>query len=345
MPERRITIRDIAREAGVHFTTVARALRDHPRINPDTCERIKEIATRLGYRPDPMMSALTAYRTRLSPPAYHGNIAWVVNHAKRDEWASHEIFRFYYEGAATRAEELGYKLEAFWLHEQDMTIARASKVLQARNIRGLLFCPQAHPGVRIDFDWRQFSAVTFGYSLESPELHRVASHTSHAMVSTIENLHARGYRKLGLVLSSASDERIFNLWSGTFLTHQLHWPHAEKVPILLPEKITEKVFIRWFEKYRPDVVIAPDPRVPEWLTGLGYRIPDDVGFATPSRVSHSIDFSGYDENSHPLGAAAMDLLASMLQHNETGIPETPYYLLVKGRWHEGRTLKTSLVPR
>jgi len=338
MTERRITIRDIADAAGVHFTTVARALRDHPRISADTCRKIKSIAEQLGYRPDPMMSALTAYRTRLMSPTYHGNIAWVINHENRDEWASHEIFRLYYEGAAERAEELGYKLEEFWLRQPGMTSTRANNILVTRNIRGLLLCPQPDPTGRINLDWRQFSAVTFGYSLESPVLHRVASHTSDAMVATLEHVLARGYNRPGLVLSSASDERIFGLWSGTFLTRQLHWTRNQKVPILLPQVITEENFSQWLNKHRPDVVIATDQRVPGWILSLGYRIPQDIGFVTPSRVSHPMDLTGYDENSRPSGVAAMDLLYGMLQRNETGVPEIPYYLLVKGCWHEGVTL-------
>jgi LacI family transcriptional regulator len=339
MPDRRITIRDVAREAGVHFTTVARALRDHPRLSAATRKRIKAIAIRLGYRPDPMMSALTAYRTRMKPPVYHGNIAWIINHTGRREWITHEIYTLYFEGAARRAEELGYKLEEFWLHDEGMTPERATKILVARNIRGLLLCPQPRVGTVVQLDWRQFSAVTLGYSLGSPALHRVATHTSDAMAFTIEQVRARGYRRPGLVLSSSSDGRIFNLWSGMFLTHQRRWPPGERVPVFLPETVTEKTFARWFEKYRPDVIVSQDLRIPGWLAARGCRIPADVGFVTPSLVSHPRDLSGYDENSRPIGAAAMDLLAGMLQRNETGLPGIPYYLLVKGRWHEGRTLR------
>jgi DNA-binding LacI/PurR family transcriptional regulator len=49
---RRITIHDVAREARVSVTTVSHALNDKGYVDPKTRERVKEVATALGYRPD-----------------------------------------------------------------------------------------------------------------------------------------------------------------------------------------------------------------------------------------------------------------------------------------------------
>ena len=46
----------------MHVTTVSLALRNHPRLPQDTRERIQKMAERLGYRPDPFLQALVAYR-------------------------------------------------------------------------------------------------------------------------------------------------------------------------------------------------------------------------------------------------------------------------------------------
>lgn len=47
-----VTIKDIAKLAGVSHTTVSRALNDSPLINPETKERIKAIAGSLEYTPN-----------------------------------------------------------------------------------------------------------------------------------------------------------------------------------------------------------------------------------------------------------------------------------------------------
>ena len=62
MPKR-ITLRDIAEVAGVHFTTVGLALRNDPRVLPDTAAHIRAVARKLGYTHDAMLSALSAYVT------------------------------------------------------------------------------------------------------------------------------------------------------------------------------------------------------------------------------------------------------------------------------------------
>lgn len=57
------TLSDIAREAGVSEMTVSRAINDHPKISPETRERILKIARRLNYKPNRHARAL---RTNLS---------------------------------------------------------------------------------------------------------------------------------------------------------------------------------------------------------------------------------------------------------------------------------------
>ncbi len=58
-----ITIKDIARAAGVSHTTVSRALRGDTRITADTTERVAELAAKLGYVPNLIAQSLIAQRT------------------------------------------------------------------------------------------------------------------------------------------------------------------------------------------------------------------------------------------------------------------------------------------
>ncbi|MGD9955764.1 MAG: LacI family DNA-binding transcriptional regulator [Candidatus Nanopelagicales bacterium] len=44
-----MTIRDIAREAGVSTATVSRALRGLPNVDPVTREKVRQVAERLDY--------------------------------------------------------------------------------------------------------------------------------------------------------------------------------------------------------------------------------------------------------------------------------------------------------
>ena len=59
----RVTIKDIARMAGVSVTTVSRALNDAPEISGETRERIMEICRREGYRTNLLARSLISNRT------------------------------------------------------------------------------------------------------------------------------------------------------------------------------------------------------------------------------------------------------------------------------------------
>jgi DNA-binding LacI/PurR family transcriptional regulator len=58
-----VTIKDIARSAGVSHTTVSRALRGHSAISPGTVSRIQQIADDLGYVPNTVARGLKTKRS------------------------------------------------------------------------------------------------------------------------------------------------------------------------------------------------------------------------------------------------------------------------------------------
>src|SRR5262245_14520312 len=59
----KITINDIAKEAGVSKTAVSFAFNDPDQLAPATVRHIREIADRLGYTPDPIARSMTTKRT------------------------------------------------------------------------------------------------------------------------------------------------------------------------------------------------------------------------------------------------------------------------------------------
>lgn len=48
--------------------------------------------------------------------------------------------------------------------------------------------------------------------------------------------------------------------------------------------------------------------------------------------------AGMDQNSHEIGLAAIQLLISLINHNECGIPGICRKVLVEGQWVNGSTL-------
>ena len=59
-----ISIKDIARRAGVSHSTVSRALADSPLVNIETKARIQELSREMGYTPSAIARAMSTRRTR-----------------------------------------------------------------------------------------------------------------------------------------------------------------------------------------------------------------------------------------------------------------------------------------
>ena len=57
------SIKDVARLAGVSHSTVSRALRNSPRVNAETIEKIRRIAAESGYRASAVGRSLATRRT------------------------------------------------------------------------------------------------------------------------------------------------------------------------------------------------------------------------------------------------------------------------------------------
>lgn len=62
--KRRPTIYDVARTAGVATSTVSRAFSNPDRVNEATRTQIMQVATRIGYRPNPLARSLPSGRSR-----------------------------------------------------------------------------------------------------------------------------------------------------------------------------------------------------------------------------------------------------------------------------------------
>ena len=337
--KRRTTIRDIADRAGYHFTTVSLALRNHPSIPPSTRKKIKKAARELNYRPDPMLSSLMAYRRSIRPAAYQSTIAWVTNHDTRSGWSEKEMMVNFFDGARARATALGYKLEEFWIREPGLTPKRAVDILKARNIAGLLLAPQQKPNTVINLDWKNYSAVTIGYTLSKPVLHLAVNHQSHGIIRVMKEMHRRGYRRCELVLSKRNDERADHNWRAGHWIEQQKYPKSDRVPLLAIDDWNEKAFMKWFDRYRPDAIITIFPKNIECLEKQGLKIPENIGVAFYSLSGKNKVFSGMRENAAVVGGAALDYLVNMMQRNERGLPKIPQRLLIEGTWQEGKTVR------
>jgi DNA-binding LacI/PurR family transcriptional regulator len=345
MTTTRATQRDIAQKAGVGHTTVSLALRGHPKIPAETRRRILGIAEELGYAPDPMLSALAMYRSGRRAKVFQGKLAWLVNVVEDFDWKKGPYYVGYCAGASRRASYYGYELEEFYLDRAQMSASRLATILRARNVNGLLLCPQGRPEMELEFTWQDFSAVTFGYSLGKPLLHTVASahflNTKHVM----REMAARGYRRPGLVINRQLDQRCgSNVHAGYLIEQELH-PDFARVPPFLdydairhdPPALARKL-ADYIRTHRLDAIVTANYQLLDVLKLAGISAPGDISVAGLSLPAAKGRMSGVVEDSERIGEAGVDILVGMIQRGERGVPPIPIRTHLEGSWHEAETL-------
>ena len=335
----RPTLRDIAEAAGCHYSTVSLALHNHPRIPDETKIRIRETAERLGYRPDAALAALCAYRTMRREVHDQAVIAWLTNYRTAAQWKASACNCDYFEGASSRANERGYRLETFWLRAPGMTPQRMSKILWTRGIQGVLLPPQEQR-TTLNLAWENLSAVTFGYTLLHPRLHLVSNHEYRTMGALFSELVRRQYKRIGLVDLRDHDERVDHNWLAAYLVEQRGLPKMNRLPPLLLPGWDSEEFLAWTRHHKPDVVVTKLPEVLTTLRSANFIVPDEIGVAFHSLDEKSPGLSGMKKNSFQIGVMAVDLLVDMLHRGERGLPARPSLLMVEGSWSEGTTLRS-----
>jgi len=347
----RITQRDVAREAGVSHATVSLALSGHAGIPEQTAARIKSIAKRLGYAPDPMLSALSAYRKNQKQAAYKANLGWINSRKDPIGRNGQGDFGLYFLGAQERALEAGYQLEEICLVDYDYDVKRISKSLRSRGITGLLVGPVGDTCSEIHLDWQQFSAVRFGYSMRWPLLHTVTNSQFRTARTAVDHLTRLGYRRIGFAALPDADPRtvgnfIGGYWVGLQMAGVVH-----TIPLfaeIVKNGASLERLRQWIAKHRLDCIIYSQWNFAIIVTeSLGISVPESMGIASITNGPDEQYASGIHQNARKIGAAGVDQLIALLHRNEKGIPETPIHTLVEGVWQEGKTVRdvTSKPPR
>lgn len=327
--------------------TVTYALKDHPGLPAATRERIKEIARKMGYVPDPLFATLAQYRTR-RPAAYHGTLAWLAWDSATDnssQWRDSPHYVDYFQGASERAPLHGYKVEEHRFDVAHISPRRVADIFRSRGISGILLCPPFASDAAIrNFPWKDFSCVGFGYALRDPALHTVASAHFQNARAALRKLRERGFDRIGLVISRATDIRCNRFVSSAFLVDQLSEAGELRAPVpplchdfnLFLHSSSYDAYLGGIASYakahRLDAILTADYQ----LDGLSGLPPDleVVGLSLPSPASH---MAGIVEDSRRMGAVAVDQLVAMIQRGERGIPHTPLRIHVEGVWHDRKS--------
>jgi LacI family transcriptional regulator len=342
-----VNLRQLARHARLSPSAVSLALRGSPKVAEATRARVRELALLHNYHPDARIVEMMTHLRK--PPATRQQACFAVIsfYETPHPWEASRHLSLVYAGMTARAAELGYRLEPLWLRAPGMTYPRFLSVLDARGIQGLISF--GSPDIEQDFpaSLDHYAVVTLGLSIRTP-LHRVTSHAYNDTVGALNEVHSRGYRRVGLVLGRYEDERGAHAHVSAYLgwcEHVLGAGHA--LPVLRMDGVEERPLMDWLARQRPDVIVFVHrydqlPAFQSLLRRQGVHAPRDVGVAVLSHIVEDTEFSGMQQNQRLMGGWVVELLAARIVNRDFGIPAHPRTEMVEGHWIEGSTLRPRL---
>ncbi len=341
-----VTMKTIAEHAGVTQATVSMSLANNPRIPAATRERIHAIARRLGYSPNPYISALMRVRRQGKELKDRPVLALVCAQRTADGWRNHPAptIRQMREGAVDRAADRGFRAQEFWLRRDNMSDDRFSDMLHARGIEGLLLSPVAEGDRTPMLRWNYFCAVGLSVPLPNLTLTTVCNDHYFSSLQAARECYARGYRRIGLVLRHFHQHRFQGRWeAGVLMAGQMLPGLQITAPLYISGPSDDSELKRWLKAERPDVIVSPSagtlPDMIGTLRKLGLRVPEDIGFAVLACPELGHALSGVHQNGRLIGALAIDTLISLIERHEHGLPAQATTVMVEGQWNEGKTLR------
>ncbi len=345
--KKRVILADIAKRAGVHPTTVSMALRNHRNLPKHTIERIRKIADDMGYRPDPALTALNAYRHQKHGATWIGTLAYITNWNAEYAWRNFSAHRRFFEGAKAQADALGYNLEHFWLGDPKYSQERINKILLSRGIRGLLFAswlPQND--CELYFDWEQFCCIKIDYFPSNAPMNIVSNDQQSIILTAFQKLWDKGYRRIGLVMPKGWDVLVMHAWTIGYLAAQQRNPSHPALPILCYEtekeigapdqdiQIESHRLKRWIDANEPDAILSFKPYIETAFRELEITPCQDIGYADLCREPEDAHTSGVINACEQVGKAAVEALVGQINRNETGCAAIHCKTFVEGLWQE-----------
>lgn len=338
MGRKRITMKDVAAEAGVHQTSVSLALRNHPSLPPETRRRIQDVAERMGYRPDPMLSNLATYRRSCRAPVNEPTIAYIMDLEGPEALEKSPPRKLFLRSARERAAELGYRLEAFYYAPGFYQSHSLERMLRTRNIEGLILGAFWDRRTDLDLSWDHFSVVKIEMLPFNLRFDVIENNQMHATRLAMEKMLELGYRRVGMAVGEHDEIHTRNLFSAGYFVGQMQFPEEDRVPILVFEgkDLTkdEKTVTDWILRERVEVIVSNWPELVPIIARASARVGYEIRLVHLDLDHEDQHSAGVRQNHEEVGRNAVEALAGQMRIYKRGMVEHPTVHLIDAEWQD-----------
>jgi len=337
-----VTLSDIANELHLSVSTVSYALRGTGSVSAKTRERVRAVAERMGYRPDPLISA-TAARRFARRPTDHSLVAFLQN---KPGGGRSIVFQQLEQASAA----YGLQLTEHLVPDPDRQLAPLLRQLYQRGYSGLILGRTLEHGQLDDEAWSRFSVLRLAAYSDVSRFHRIAQSDPLNLRRLIEKAREKGYRRPGLVIhaqyASYSHDDLLRVGLVRFEGSALgvYGPpglneKALPCPLVLDNETGrhwENIIPDWVKSHAPDCVLATHTGVYPDLKEMAYP----GGFAAEilTGIEQYRAFSGFGPELGSLNREILQRMDSLIRHRETGVPRFSVAQVVPSEWQDGGTL-------
>ena len=334
-----ISVRELAKIAGVSPSTVSLALNDSTKLPEATKSRIKQIAKKHGFIKNTRLAGILKATVSTRYDNKGEVIAWIETRNKRADWDKNSPS---FIAMSERAAEYGYKAEPFWFFEEGMSPQRSNQILKSRGITGLLiksppYALRQNGRLTLPIEWESFCTVEVDDTITEPRLNRVRHNHLGGIWMTLRELEQMGYRRIGFCVLKNIELATHHRWTaGYFYWGKLRGLNIEP---LICERYNPEEIARWIQYYQLDVVISPGIEVLTALESIGMSIPREVGYASLDVQGEAMsNIAGINQQRYLQHSMAVDLLVTLLHRGAKGVPNAPICWLANSKWQTGKTL-------
>jgi len=333
-----ITLRDIAKSAGVSLATVSRALRDDPTTAAKTREHVQKIAKDLGYRPDPALQVLIERRWRGRRSDEGFNLAFIYDGRGFYSKIMSEMTRRFKESARN----LGYTLIPIDLRE----FANVQKLihrLESQGVAGVVFALLPSVPYEISAVCERFAAVSVNVSSIQPDCPLIMHDEFRTLEQIWKRLEKLGYERVGVIFEEHPESFSMDQRLGAVYCRQRYVkPARNRLPILFfnKDKPDKQLIEEWIRKHEPDVVLGDTHHEYDLFKSMGFNIPEDFAFASVNMWDkYKIgQIAGYFRDNVVLFERGLHLLNLMIRSGATGVAQRQLVEMVFGDWNDGESL-------
>ncbi|SHI65707.1 transcriptional regulator, LacI family [Clostridium cavendishii DSM 21758] len=309
-----VTIREVAKEAGVSPSTVSRVIANNPKISDETKERVLEVIKRLDYHPNAIARSLAKSFT---------STIGIVLPREAEDLFKNPFFVQAMTGINVYAQKKGYYIMYSFTKTEEEEVELINRFISSNIVDGviLLIARSKDKCIKL-LKEKEFPFTVVGRPDETEGVLWVDNDNFQAAYNATNYLFARGYNNLAFIGGTGEWNVSKDRLNGYIQAHTINGMTIDDNMIVQMEDFKEKygyeAINKILEYKKPDAVLATDDLLAFGvLKALQDNNTDDIkvlGFNNTPLAEYQVPpLTSIDINAEKLGYYAAKLLIGKLK--------------------------------